>query len=362
MRLKNVLATRAGIVATGVLIGGIAVLLQCFGNPPNMGLCMACFTRDSSGALGLHRAELVQYLRPEILGIILGAMLMALGAREFKARAGSASFVRFLLGAWAVIGSLVFLGCPWRALLRIAGGDVNAVIGLAGLVTGIFVAAKFFAGGFEPGPSKPTYNVAGFLLPVLAVGAVVLLLTHPPVSGQGKSGFLFYSLKGPGSMHASLWLSLAAGVVVGMLLQRSRFCTIGGFRDMILFRQPHLLLGAVSLVLTAFVLNLALSRFVPGMAGQPIAHTMSLWNFLGMTLAGLAFTMAGGCPGRQCVLAGEGDTDAASLLLGMLVGAAFAHNFGLAGSPQGVPVAGQMAVVAGLVFCVVLGFGMRAKA
>jgi hypothetical protein len=86
MRLKNVLATRAGIVATGVLIGGIAVLLQCFGNPPNMGLCMACVTRDSSGALGLHRAELVQYLRPEILGIILGAMLMALGAREFKAR------------------------------------------------------------------------------------------------------------------------------------------------------------------------------------------------------------------------------------------------------------------------------------
>lgn len=39
---------------------------------------MACFERDIAGALGLHRAEVVQYIRPEIIGFVLGATLAAL--------------------------------------------------------------------------------------------------------------------------------------------------------------------------------------------------------------------------------------------------------------------------------------------
>ena len=62
---------------------------------------------------------------------------------------------------------------------------------------------------------------------------------------------------------------------------------------------------------------------------------MELWNFLGMVVAGLAFALAGGCPGRQLFMAGEGDGDAAVFALGMIVGAAVSHNFGLASSPQG---------------------------
>ena len=162
-------------------------------------------------------------------------------------------------------------------------------------------------------------------------------------------------------MHAPVWMSLASGVVIGGLLQRSRFCTIGGFRDWILFRQTHLIWGTLGLVVAAAVMNLLLRQATPGFHGQPIAHTMALWNFLGMTLAGLAFTLAGGCPGRQCVLAGEGDSDAATVVCGMLAGAAFAHNFALAGSPQGVGVNGQIAVVVGLVFCGLLGICLRAK-
>jgi uncharacterized membrane protein YedE/YeeE len=53
-----------------------------------------------------------------------------------------------------------------------------------------------------------------------------------------------------------------------------------------------------------------------------------------MVLAGLAFCLTGGCPGHQLFLAGEGDGDAAAFILGMMVGAAFSHNFGLASSPS----------------------------
>jgi hypothetical protein len=46
--------------------GGVAATLPKLGNPANMGVCVACYSRDIAGALGLHRAARVQYLRPEI--------------------------------------------------------------------------------------------------------------------------------------------------------------------------------------------------------------------------------------------------------------------------------------------------------
>lgn len=80
-----------------------------------------------------------------------------------------------------------------------------------------------------------------------------------------------------------------------------------------------------------------------------------------MTLAGLAFALAGGCPGRQLFLAGEGDGDAAVFVLGMIVGAGFAHNFGLASSPKGVGPHGIAAVIIGFLVCLFIGFTMRKK-
>ena len=83
---------------------------------------------------------------------------------------------------------------------------------------------------------------------------------------------------------------------------------------------------------------------------------MQTWNFFGMVLSGLAFTLAGGCPGRQLIMAGEGDADAGVFSLGMLVGAAFAHNFSLASSGAGVGAFGVPATVVGLIFCLAVGW------
>ncbi|HOO91722.1 MAG TPA: YeeE/YedE thiosulfate transporter family protein, partial [Syntrophales bacterium] len=143
--------------------------------------------------------------------------------------------------------------------------------------------------------------------------------------------------------------------------QRSRFCTMGAIRDFVLFRQTHLLLGFIALVVAAFVTNLIVGQFHPGFTGQPVAHDMHVWNFAGMTLAGLAFALAGGCPGRQLFLSGEGDGDAAVFVLGMIVGAAFSHNFGLASSPKGVGPYGIEAVIIGLIVCLLIGFTMRKR-
>jgi len=340
----------------GLVIGVLAPLLQKSGNPGNMGICVACFERDIAGSLGLHRADVVQYLRPEILGFLLGAFIAALAFGEFKPRSGSAPMARFLLGMCAMIGALVFLGCPWRALLRLAGGDGNALFGLAGLAVGIWIGTLFFKSGYSLGrTSRQDYGI-GLLLPLVFLGLLALRFIDAPLAGEPKSGVLFYSIKGPGSQYAPLVVSLVLGLVVGVIAQRSRFCTMGAVRDLVLFRHWHLFSGVAALVIAAWVTNIILNQFHPGFQGQPVAHTQSFWNFAGMVVAGLAFALAGGCPGRQLFMSGEGDGDAALFVVGMITGAAFAHNWGLASSAAGIGPHGVAAVVVTLLVCLYIGF------
>ncbi len=367
-KLTRFFASRWGIILAGAVIGLLAPLLQRAGNPKNMGICVACFERDIAGALGLHRASLVQYIRPEIIGFVLGAMIAAYLFGEFKARAGSAPIVRFVLGMFAMIGALAFLGCPWRALLRLAGGDLNAILALAGLVTGIAIGVLFLKSGYSLGRTYKTHTAVGWVMPLIMVGLLLLLIFRPQFS---KEGPIFFSESGPGSQHAPLLISLAVGLTIGFLAQRTRFCTMGAVRDVILMRDLHLISGVGALLVVAFLTNLILGQVKFGFAGQPVAHSSHLWNFLGMALAGLAFALAGGCPGRQLFLSGEGDGDAAVFVLGMIVGAGFAHNFSLAGSPDkvvegvvqtgGLTPFGMGAVVLGLAVCLLIGFTMREK-
>lgn len=347
------------ILATGLIIGAIAAVLVKLGNPANMGFCIACFERDIAGALGLHRAALVQYMRPEIIGIVLGALLTSLFAGEFKARGGSATFVRFVMGIFMMIGALVFLGCPLRDVLRMAGGDYNAVVGFIGFVCGVGTGVFFLKRGFNLGRSDYSHsNAGGLVLPLIFI-LFLFLLVKGVVFNPDAGGPLFFSAEGPGSKFAPLGISLAAGVAVGFLAQRTRLCLSGGIRDFILIRDSYLLLGFVGIFIGALILNIAFGFFKPGFADQPIAHTMSVWNFLGLYLVGVAATLLGGCPLRQLILSGEGDMDAAAVVFGMIVGAAFAHNFMFAGSPAGVGIYGQIACVVGILVMFWIGLSFR---
>src|SRR5699024_6585877 len=155
------------------------------------------------------------------------------------------------------------------------------------------------------------------------------------------------STEGPGSMGAPIILSLILGAIVGILLQRTRICTAGGFRDAILIKDTHFLWGLIGILVLGLVGNLVLNfeTFNLGFTGRAIAHDNHIWNFLGMTLVGLCSAFLGGCPIRQSILASQGDSDAAVTVFGLIVGAAFAHNFGLAASGDGVPTNGKIAVI-----------------
>jgi YedE family putative selenium metabolism protein len=360
--VSRFLTSRWGPIITGLVVGVLAPVLVKLGNPGNMGICVVCFNRDIAGALALHRASVVQYIRPEIIGFVLGALIAALSFREFKPRTGSSPLVRFLLGMFAVFGALVFLGCPWRAYLRLGGGDWNAIFGILGLIAGIGIGIGFLKFGFSLGRSRPAPKALGWVMPAIMVALLVLLLLAPKFGRDADgnpTGPIFFSTAGPGSQHAFWAISIAVALVIGFLAQRSRFCTVGAIRDAILLRENHLLYGVIAFIVAAFITNLALGQFHPGFQNQPVAQTNQWWNFGGMVLAGLAFTLAGGCPGRQLFLTGEGDGDAGMFVAGMVVGAGFAHNFTMASSPSGPAAFGPIAVIVGLVICIIIGLTMR---
>ncbi|AHM57481.1 hypothetical protein EAL2_c22010 [Peptoclostridium acidaminophilum DSM 3953] len=338
------MGNKKGIILSGAIVGLISVLLVKLGNPMNMGMCIACFIRDIAGGIGLHRAEVVQYIRPEVIGLVIGAFGMAMFSKEFETKGGSSPFTRFILGIAVMVGALVFLGCPLRMVLRLAGGDLNALFGIAGFVAGILLGIVFLNKGFSLKRSYKLSKAEGFMFPAVFAGLFALLMAAP--------SFIFFSKEGPGSMYAPIFFALAAGLVVGVLAQKTRLCMVGGIRDLVMFKDTYLLSGFVAILVFALIGNMAFGFFKLGFAEQPVAHTDALWNFLGMALAGWGSVLLGGCPLRQLILAGEGNTDSAVAVMGMLVGAALSHNFGLASSPKGVTPAGQIAVI--ILFAVVL--------
>ncbi|MFP4482243.1 MAG: YedE family putative selenium transporter [Thermovirgaceae bacterium] len=358
--LNRLLMSRMGPILTGTAVGILAPLLTYWGNPGNMGICVACFARDIAGALGLHRASVVQYLRPELAGFILGSFVASIAYGEYRPRTGSSPVIRFFLGMFAMIGALVFLGCPWRAYIRLSAGDLNALPGVIGLVAGIAIGIVFLWNGFSLGRSYPVKKAAGYIMPAVAVTVLAFVILKPSFGPEGTSA-IFFSEKGPGAMAAPVAIALAVGLLVGWWAQRSRFCTVGALRDLIMLRDAHLFNGVMAFLAAALVTNLILGQFRFGFEDQPVAHTNVLWNAMGMVLSGLAFTLAGGCPGRQFIMSGEGDGDAAVFILGMLVGAGIAHNFSMASSPAGPGAYGPAGVFVGLAFCLVVGFLMREK-
>ena len=119
--------------------------------------------------------------------------------------------------------------------------------------------------------------------------------------------------------------TLVTGIIVGYLVQRSRFCSIGGFRDYFLARDTYLLKGYLGLLIgaaPAFVLFKFAGGEVPnfplGMDLPPIVPLMAM--IVGGIGLGFCSVLAGGCPTRQHVMAAEGKESAVFYLVGFYVG------------------------------------------
>ncbi|NOY14146.1 MAG: YedE-related selenium metabolism membrane protein [Deltaproteobacteria bacterium] len=331
------------VMLAGGLLGFCGVWLVMLGNPQNSGICISCFLENTAGALGLHDNPRMQYLRPELIGFVLGSTLAALSFREFSSRGGSAPLPRLFAGVFLIVGCSVFIGCPIKLFLRLTAGDWTSLPGLFGLIAGVWIGLQGLAAGVHLDQSRKERGGSGLWIPLLFLLLLAFLLLRP--------GFIMFSTRGSAAEAAPVLIALGIGLVLGAIAQRTRFCITGALRDLLLMglRAP-LFWGLVLFVLIAAIASVLSGQFHPGFYGQPGAHLDMLWSFLGMLLVGAISVLISGCPFRQLIKAGEGDADAGLVVIGMLLGAGLVQSWQIAATSAGVSLYGKVAVVAGLAF------------
>lgn len=334
-------------------IGALCAVLVWLGNPGNMGVCGVCFIRDVTGSLAM--IEKPRVFRPEVAGVMLGALAWVVATGRYGARSGSFAATRFFFGLWMAIGALVFLGCPFRMLQRLGGGDLNAAVGAAGFVAGVGIGHFFERKGYTMGRTQVVAAPVGLVGPGVAAGILFL--------------FVGRMLKGPppGSAddpkHAPWLWSLGISAAAGAALSATGFCAVSAARQIFLKRK-RMLLAALCLVAAYAVGSALTGGFKGGLGGQPFAHRDHLWNALAMALVGLCGVLAGGCPVRQMVMAGEGNGDAFMTVCGIAAGSVLAHNLGLVSvadtpaAPGGPTALGMWAVGIGIAVALAYATGI----
>ncbi|MFH1288373.1 MAG: YedE family putative selenium transporter [bacterium] len=354
------------VILSGILLGVGGVVLEKFGNPFRTGICVSCFIENIAGSLGLHANNRMQYIRPEIIGFILGAFLISLGRGEFNVhgsvhgsvRGGRILIIRFILGILMMIGTGIYIGCPIKLFYRISGGEIMSLVGLLGLIVGVWVGGKYIRSGF----SLENENVCmsfprkresrqGLFVPILSLVLLLFIFIRPP--------FIFESSSGPGAAFSPVYLSLFIGLIIGGISYYSRYCILGSINNFILGREMTLLYGSFAFLIGAFLSYVFLKDFQFGTIAYPGSSPSYLWDFLGMGLVGFSGTLANGCPFRQLILAGSGDSGAGITVLGLLAGGAMLQNFNLNSTADGVTFNGQIAVLLGFVLCIVIGLANR---
>ena len=140
-------------------------------------------------------------------------------------------------------------------------------------------------------------------------------------------------------------ITLALGLIIGYLAQRSGFCSIGGMRDLMMFKHTRLFFGYLALIGGALIgyaifwliIPSAFPNFywagtqgftpIPGAPGGLLVGSYIILAVIGGFGMGLLGVLLGGCPLRQIVMSSEGSRNSLFFVIGLIVGAVIFHAF-----------------------------------
>ncbi len=140
-------------------------------------------------------------------------------------------------------------------------------------------------------------------------------------------------------------ITLILGIIIGYLAQRSGFCSIGGMRDLMMFRHTRLFIGYLALIGSAFlgylifwaIIPAAFPNFywtasqsnpltpIPGAPGGLTIGSYIILAIIGGFGMGILGVVLGGCPLRQIVMGSEGNYRSIYYIIGLIIGAVIFH-------------------------------------
>ena len=116
---------------------------------------------------------------------------------------------------------------------------------------------------------------------------------------------------------AECLVAFVFGSVVGLLVQRSRFCNTAALRDAMLFKTFR---NTKALLVAMMILTIGFTAFISIGAGNPMRFDVGMNQILGLFLFGVGMVLAGACTVSTWVKAGEGNFGAIWALIFTFVG------------------------------------------
>ena len=119
--------------------------------------------------------------------------------------------------------------------------------------------------------------------------------------------------------------TLALGITIGYLGQRTKFCTISGIRDFVILKDSFRFKGLIGIIAGGAVGYTFFSLIGGDIPNFPIGLDITstgilIAGMIGSLGMGFFSVFAEGCPFRQHVMAAEGKSSALLYLLGFYLG------------------------------------------
>ena len=269
--------------------------------------------------------------------IVLGAFISSLFSKEFSIKvAPVGELVKGLIGgALMGIGATVGIGCTtggfFSGVPALSGGALFLSLGF---MLGTIVALKYLLWEMEA-------------LPKMSMGKSCTLIpgTGKKTGWQRWLGWILiavvlyifsnYTAKGT-TISKILGWHIFIALILGIILQRSRFCIVRAFREPFMTGESSAPVAVILSVLIVLIGFTVLKYFGVGNAGETAVRAIEMKsvyaNFwlralIGGFIFGLGMTVAGGCAVGTLWRAGEGHVKLWMSVLGFIIMAPVSKGF-----------------------------------
>jgi hypothetical protein len=259
------------------------------------------------------------------VGLLAGAFVAALLSRQFAVQVAPAAELAkgFIGGLLMGLGAIFAMGCNiggfYSALSALSLSGLGMMIGLT---IGAFIGIRYVMWEAEHWPRLSSGNARAFFatkpegrsvqpwLGGLSLVVIVVIVTFYAQHDFAQRGGL-----------------LLFGVLLGMILQRSRFCLVRAFREPFLTGDSEMTRAAVLSLLVSLIGFAVLKGTDLRSTGTFVFPAFWKGSVIGGVIFGVGMVLAGGCGAGSIWRAGEGHLKLWCAVFGFAISASLVRRF-----------------------------------